>query len=214
MDGATGELSNVQGDVAADCGPAALSYRFVLHANVESFPTNFFELDDSSIIVSDGVGGWARRVWLDGSQPTQLLPANTKGASAVLAVDTGYLIVDYNENWVARTGSVAWRNERISRPFAAVVIGQVALVSCCGYENDDVSQLVRLDMQTGHAIGAIGKGAMAYPTGIGIGPDGTILVADAVAGVIQVMIMTIIFCCSSAPVFRRGYFVAPILNRS
>ena len=112
------------------------------------------ELADSSIILADWCvpvrdGGPAQQVWLDGARTAQALGADTAGASAVVAVDKGHLIVHCNGGWVARTGSVAWRTtRRISCPYTAVVVGHTALVSCGGCDGDGAGQVVRLDMQS------------------------------------------------------------------
>ena len=171
---------------AAD--PASLSAPCrVPNATVKHIPAMVFNMDDASIILADQNGGPAQQVWLDGARAPQLLAADTQGASAVLPVDNGYLIVHWNGNWVARTGSVAWKRERISYAYSAVVVGGTALVSCGGCDGDYASQVVRLDMQSGRAIGSIGKGTLQYPRGVAVGADGTIFVADCGAHVVQVL---------------------------
>ena len=177
----------VMAAMAGAADPASLSYRLVPNATVKRGPAMVFNMDDASIILADDGGGPAQQVWLDGARAPQLLAADTRGAMAVLPVDNGYLIVHYNGGWVARTGSVAWKHERIRCAFSAVVVGGTALVSCCGCDGDGAPQVVRLDMQSGRAIGSIGKGTLQEPKGVAVGADGTIFVADSIAHVVQVL---------------------------
>ena len=139
------------------------------------YPTEVCELPDQSLIVADGFGGGpAWRVWPDGPQPPQQLPPATANATAVLPVADGYLVVSGREGRVERTGSTAWKRTGLSYPFAAVVVGDTALVTeNCG------GQVVRLALGSGATVGTVGTGILKNPFGIAVGPTGEIFVADA-----------------------------------
>ena len=109
------------------------------------YPTEVCELPDQSLIVADGYGGPAWRVWPDGSQPPQQLPPATANATAVLPVADGYLVVSCNEDRVERTGSTAWKRTDLKNPYAAVVVGDTALVT-----EHSVGQVVRLEIGRAH----------------------------------------------------------------
>ena len=140
------------------------------------YPTEVCELPDQSLIVADwnGGGGPAWRVWPDGSQPPQQLPPATANATAVLPVADGYLVVSYGEGRVERTGSTAWKRTDLKGPWAAVVVGDTALVT----ENGR-GQVVRLALGSGATVGTVGTGILKNPVGIAVGPTGEIVVADA-----------------------------------
>ena len=139
-------------------------------------PTEVCELPDQSLIVADWDGGPAWRVWPDGSQPPQQLPPATANATAVLPVADGYLVVSYDEGRVERTGSIAWKRTDLQGPWAAVVVGDTALVTeNCG----GAGQVVRLALGSGATVGTVGKGILENPSGIAVGPTtGEIVVAD------------------------------------
>ena len=140
----------------------------------EGIPTEVCELPDQSLVVADHSGGGpAWRVWPDGSQPPQQLPPATANATAVLPVGDGWLVVSCNQNWVERTGSVAWQRTDLSDPWAAVVVGDTALVTEAG-----AGQVVRLALGSGATVGTFGKGTLQHPYGIAVGPTGEIVVAD------------------------------------
>lgn len=195
-------------DGQAMADPAALhSASPVPNVAVKSMATEMCELADSSIILADWGGGPAQQVWLDGARTAQALGADTAGASAVVAVDKGHLIVHWSGGWVARTGSVAWRTtRRISWPYTAVVVGHTALVSCTGCDGDGAAQVVRLDMQSGDVTGSFGKGVLKYPRGVAVGPDGIIHVADYSAGVVQVLQLFVWNVSCNAIVFSTSFF--------
>ena len=93
-------------DGQAMADPAALhSASRVPNVAVKSWATEMCELADSSIILADYgyFGGPAQQVWLDGARTAQALGADTAGASAVVAVDKGHLIVAVG--WHARARS-------------------------------------------------------------------------------------------------------------
>ena len=136
-------------------------------------PNEVCELPDQSLIVADRGGGPAWRVWPDGSLPPQQLPPATANATAVLPVADGYFVVSCDEGRVERTGSTAWKRTGLKNPYAAVVVGDTALVTESGG-----GQVVRLALGSSATVGTVGTGILKYPLGIAVGPTGEIVVAD------------------------------------
>ena len=136
------------------------------------------ELADSSIIAADRDGGPAQRVWLDGVQRPQALGEETVGASGVYAIGNDYLILHLDSDWVARTGLVAWKSNRMVCPFAASVVGDTALVTCGGCDGDGAAQVAQVNLQSGRVVGSFGQGTLKEPRGIDVCPNGSVFVAD------------------------------------
>jgi YVTN family beta-propeller protein len=142
-------------------------------------PCNISLARDGSILVADwwAVGTPAMQVWPDGTQPSQQLPPATANATAVLAIDGdvagGLIVVSYNENRVERTGRTAWKRTDMKRPYAAVVAGDVVLVTESG-----AARVARLDLGSGATRGTFGEGTLKSPFGIAVGAGGEIVVAD------------------------------------
>ena len=151
---------------------AALPKPRALHGpTFENNPAEILHFPDSSLAVADWGGGPAWRVWVDGSQPPQQLPAATTKASAVIPLGDGLLIVSYRENRVERTGSIAWKRTDLKSPWSAVVVGDTALVTEIG-----AGLVVQLDLRTGTTIKVFCK--VMSPVGIAVGPTGELFVAS------------------------------------
>ena len=133
-------------------------------------------MPDRSVIAADNSYAPAQRVWLDNSQPPQLLPPATSFARLVQPLDDGYLIVSFGRNRVERTGSIAWKRTDLMGPTTAVVVGHTVLVT-----ENDADRVSRLDLRTGKTINTFGDGALKNPCGIAVGPTGEILVTGGFA---------------------------------
>ena len=81
-----------------------------------------------------------------------------------------------------RTGSIAWKRTGLSGPWAAVVVGDTALVTECS-----AGQVVVLGLGNGATGSTFGKGTLKNPTGIAVGPSGgEIVVADCETKLVHV----------------------------
>ena len=148
---------------------------------------------DGTIMVADGaLGQPATRMWLDGTQLPRPLPPATNSAMAVLPLGDGLIVVSGGENRVERTGTVAWQQRGLLRPWTAVVSRTELLVT--EYKGKRVAVL---SLATGVILRYFGE-LLVGPRGIALGPAGEIIVADSgvpypnslpegtIAGVIQV----------------------------
>jgi hypothetical protein len=133
-----------------------------------------------SVLVADyHVGAPAMQVWPDGTR--QRLPSATADATAVLAIDAdvdkGLIVVACGENRVERTrdrtGQTVWKRTNLNSPYAAVVAGDVVLVT----ENGG-ARVTRLEMGSGMTCSTFGEGTLKRPTGIAVAANGEIVVAD------------------------------------
>jgi DNA-binding beta-propeller fold protein YncE len=131
---------------------------------------------DGSLIVSVEFGP-ATQVY-PGKLPMIGLDSITNCASNVVPVGdevrTGLIVVRCEDNVVHRTGTPAWRQTRLSQPFAALVRADCVLVTVRGRPG-----VVRLDRDTGKILGDFApKTPLGPATDITAGPGGKVLVLD------------------------------------
>jgi YVTN family beta-propeller protein len=149
-------------------------------------PRNISLAHDGSVLVADcWVGYPAMRVWPNGTRPSQQLPPATMNATAVLLIDGdvagGLIVVACDENRVERTGRTAWKRTDMKSPWAAVVAGDVVLVT-----ESVAARVARLDMVSGATRGTFGEGRLQNPAGIAVAANGEIVVAGGYYGTKQV----------------------------
>jgi hypothetical protein len=137
---------------------------------------------DGSILVGDFCYGTpAKQVWPDGSRPPQELPPATNNATTVLAIDgdvgNGLIVVSFNEGRVERTGHTAWKRTDFLNSYAAVVVGDVVLVS-----SRDMRRVTSLDIVSGATRGTFGEDVLKSPHTMAVGPGGEIFVLDDAFG--------------------------------
>jgi YVTN family beta-propeller protein len=146
-------------------------------------PRNISLAYDGSVLVADYTkGAPAIQLWPDGTQPAWKLPPATANATAVLAIDGdihvagGLIVVACDENRVQHTGNTrsrGWTRTNMKGPYAAVVAGDVVLVT-----ESWAGRVARLDMGSGATRGKFGEGTLETPRGIAVGAGGEIVVAD------------------------------------
>jgi DNA-binding beta-propeller fold protein YncE len=86
-----------------------------------------------------------------------------------------------DENRVERTGRTAWKRTDLKDPWAAVVAGDVVLVT-----ESVAARVARLDMVSGATRSTFGERTLQLPRGIAVAANGEIVVAGGYYGTKQV----------------------------
>jgi hypothetical protein len=144
--------------------------------------------DGSVLVAENNPAAEAKQVFLDDSKISKKLPAATTNSTCVLAIDDdpvkGLITVSADKGTVERTGVSAWKRPGLQKPAAAVIVGDVLLVT-----ESEAGQVLRLSLLTGETLAAFGRERLRKPTGIALGPDGTIVVVDPATNGVHVFTM-------------------------